>query len=76
MRWQIWDVQVNTLLAEGAVSLDETCERLEELLTQTREHVEATGDTVEGMELEWEIRDVDCGRTVAGDSGAPVPWPD
>ncbi|GHD37389.1 hypothetical protein GCM10007147_45380 [Nocardiopsis kunsanensis] len=73
MRWEIWDAQVGALLAEGTTSLDGACERPEQLLTATREQVEATGDSVEAMVLEWEILDVDTGRVVAGHSGAPEP---
>lgn len=58
--YEIWDVQVRRLLAEGLYTFAEARER------------EGTGDSVEALVLEWEARDADTGRVVAGHWGAPV----
>lgn len=72
--YQIWDQQAGALLADGLESMAEARARLEELLAETRRMIEATGDSTDGMWLEWVIADPD-GRVVAGHHGEPVPWP-
>lgn len=54
---EIWDEQTGALLADGLEDMAEARERLEELLTATRRAVQTSGDDVEGMWLEWSIRD-------------------
>jgi hypothetical protein len=74
--YEIWDTQTGALLADGLINLDAARTRLEELLGQIRRQVEATGDSVSGMYLEWEIRDAATGDVVGWHTGEPaeMPW--
>lgn len=71
--YEIWDVQVGRLLAEGLRTFTEARERAEGLLADVRDQVEATGDSVEAIVLEWEIGDAGSSEVVADRWGAPLP---
>lgn len=73
--FEIWDEQTGALLDGGLVDFDQARARLEELLAQARVQVEASGDGVAGMVLEWEIRDAATGEGVGWHWGAPVAMP-
>lgn len=70
---EIVDEQTGQVLAEGLVDMDAARGRLEELLAEVRRQVEATGASVRGMVLAWEIRDAATGEGLAWHWGAPVP---
>lgn len=71
--YEIHDEQTRRTLSTGHPTVQEATDRLEELLTEVRQQVEATGDSAQGMVLEWEIREEATGRGVAWHYGAPVP---
>lgn len=71
--YEIYDEQTRQALSTGHPTVEEATEHLEAMLAEVRAQVEATGDSVHGMVLEWEIREEATGRGVAWHYGAPVP---
>ncbi|MFC9085338.1 hypothetical protein [Nocardiopsis dassonvillei] len=73
--FEIWDEQTGLLLAEGLADMTVARGRLDELLGDVRRQVEATGDSIAGMVLQWEIRDAATGAGVAWHWGEPGEYP-
>ncbi|WP_150255331.1 hypothetical protein [Nocardiopsis deserti] len=69
--YAIYDDQTEDRLSTGHVTVEQAQEHMRTLLTRTREQVEATGDSVAGMVLEWSIRSEETGHPVAWHYGPP-----
>lgn len=70
--YAIYDDQTeNRLSNQDHPTIEEAQAHMQRLLTSTREQVEATGDSANGMVLEWSIRAEDTGAVVAWHHGRP-----
>lgn len=73
--YEIYDDQTDERLSEKEHATHATIEEAEadmsRMLAQVRAQVEATGDSVTGMVLEWSIRSQETGRPVAWHYGPP-----
>lgn len=59
------------LTEEDHATIEEAEADTSRMLAQVRAQVEATGDSVTGMVLEWSIRSQETGRPVAWHYGPP-----
>lgn len=70
--YAIHDDQTNDRLSEkDHATIEEAEADMSRMLAQVRAQVEATGDSVTGMVLEWSIRSGETGRPVAWHYGPP-----
>ena len=70
--YAIYDEQTGTRLSQQNYPTIEAAQaHMGQMLAQVREQVQATGDSVAAMVLEWEIREEVTGTGVAWHHGRP-----